>query len=134
MRHVFVVYLCGLCYIVSKTFIKLYCLSHNDDERFWSNATVDDWGKEMAGMRVIIEKFANVTDNSVVGVRAPYLRVGGNNQFTMMEEQAFLYDSTITAPLSNPPYGLTPCTSACLTVATVTCRAAQPGAMPCGRW
>nr|XP_029731243.1 uncharacterized protein LOC109401597 isoform X3 [Aedes albopictus] len=77
--------------------------SHNDDERFWSNATVDDWAKEMAGMRIIIEKFANLTDNSVVGVRAPYLRVGGNNQFTMMEEQAFLYDSTITAPLSNPP-------------------------------
>jgi hypothetical protein len=46
----------------------------------------------MAGQRIIIEKYANVTDNSVVGLRAPYLRVGGNNQFTMMEE-----------PLSNPP-------------------------------
>lgn len=57
----------------------------------------------MAGMRIIAEKFANLTDNSVVGVRAPYLRVGGNNQFTMMEEQAFLYDSTITAALNNPP-------------------------------
>lgn len=76
---------------------------HNDDERFWSNASVDDWAKEMAGMRIIAEKFANLSDNSVVGVRSPYLRVGGNNQFTMMEEQAFLYDSTITAPLSNPP-------------------------------
>uniref|UniRef100_A0A8D8TY91 Chitin-binding type-2 domain-containing protein n=1 Tax=Cacopsylla melanoneura TaxID=428564 RepID=A0A8D8TY91_9HEMI len=78
-------------------------LQHNDDEAFWSNATVDDWAKEMAGMRIISEKYANLTDNSVVGVRAPYLRVGGNNQFTMMEEQAFLYDSSITAPLSNPP-------------------------------
>lgn len=54
-------------------------------------------------MRIIAEKFANLSDNSVVGVRAPYLRVGGNNQFTMMEEQAFLYDSTITAALNNPP-------------------------------
>ncbi len=77
--------------------------SHNDDERFWSNATVDTWAKEMAGQRIIIEKFSNISDNSVVGLRAPYLRVGGNNQFTMMEEQAFLYDSTITAPLHNPP-------------------------------
>merc|ERR1712180_320950 len=51
----------------------------------------------------IIDKFANITDNSVVGLRAPYLRVGGNRQFTMMEEQAFLYDSSITAPLRNPP-------------------------------
>lgn len=84
-------------------FFILLFIRHNDDERFWSNASVDDWAKEMAGMRIIIEKFANLTDNSVVGVRSPYLRVGGNNQFTMMEEQAFLYDSTITAPLSNPP-------------------------------
>lgn len=76
---------------------------HNDDEQFWSNATVEDWAKEMAGMRIITEKYANLTDNSVVGLRSPYLRVGGNNQFTMMEEQAFLYDSSITAPLSNPP-------------------------------
>lgn len=83
--------------------IAVHSITHNDEERFWSNATVDDWAKEMAGMRIIIEKYANITDNSVVGVRAPYLRVGGNNQFTMMEEQAFLYDSTITAPLSNPP-------------------------------
>ena len=76
---------------------------HNNEESFWSTASVDDWAKEMAGARLIIDKFANITDNSIVGMRAPYLRVGGNNQFTMMEEQAFLYDSTITAPLQNPP-------------------------------
>lgn len=81
----------------------MWCFRHNDDEQFWSNATVEDWAKEMAGMRIITEKYANLTDNSVVGLRSPYLRVGGNNQFTMMEEQAFLYDSSITAPLSNPP-------------------------------
>lgn len=57
----------------------------------------------LSKVRLITERFANITDNSIVGVRAPSLRVGGNNQFFMMEEQAFLYDSTITAPLSNPP-------------------------------
>jgi len=57
----------------------------------------------MAGGRLITEKFANITDSSIVGLRAPYLRVGGNDQFTMMEEQGFLYDSSITAPLQNPP-------------------------------
>ncbi|CAG0888417.1 unnamed protein product [Cyprideis torosa] len=76
---------------------------HTDNETFWSTASIDDWAREMAGARIIAEKFANITDNSIVGLRSPYLRVGGNNQFTMMEEQAFLYDSTITAPLSNPP-------------------------------
>merc|ERR1712088_1004251 len=34
----------------------------------------------MSGTRLIIDKFANITDNSVVGLRAPYLRVGGNRQ------------------------------------------------------
>lgn len=80
----------------------LFC-RHVENERFWSNASVDEWAKEMAGMRIIVEKFANISDNSVVGVRSPFLRVGGNNQFTMMEEQAFLYDASITAPISNPP-------------------------------
>jgi len=83
--------------------IAAHSITHNDEEKFWSEATTDTWAKEMAGSRLIIEKYANITDNSVVGLRAPYLRVGGNQQFTMMEEQAFLYDSSITAPLQNPP-------------------------------
>ena len=83
--------------------IASHSITHNNNETFWSYAGVDDWAKEMAGSRLIIEKFGNITDNSVVGLRAPYLRVGGNYQFTMMEEQGFLYDSSITAPLQNPP-------------------------------
>lgn len=83
--------------------IAVHSITHNNNETFWSKASVDDWAKEMAGARLIIDKFANITDNSIVGMRAPYLRVGGNNQFAMMEEQAFLYDSSITAPLQDVP-------------------------------
>lgn len=57
----------------------------------------------MAGARHIVNHFANISDQTVVGVRTPYLRVGGNNQFLMMEEQGFLYDSTIVAPLADVP-------------------------------
>ena len=83
--------------------IAAHSITHEEDNDYWSNGSVEEWAKEMAGSRLIIEKFGNITDNSVVGLRAPYLRVGGNNQFTMMEEQTFLYDSSITAPLQNPP-------------------------------
>jgi len=83
--------------------IAAHSITHKENETYWSLGSKDDWAKEMAGSRSIIEKFANITDNSVVGLRAPYLRVGGNNQFKMMEEQQFLYDSSITAPLQNPP-------------------------------
>lgn len=41
----------------------------------------------MAGARLIIERFANITDGSVIGVRAPYLLVGADEQFSMMSDQ-----------------------------------------------
>jgi len=83
--------------------IASHSITHNEDESFWSDGSVKDWAKEMAGNRLITEKFAQIKDNSIVGLRAPFLRVGGNNQFKMMEEQSFLYDSSITVPLQNPP-------------------------------
>merc|ERR1712212_1013197 len=83
--------------------IGVHSMSHNDSANFWSEATPEEWAREMAGARSVIERFANITDQSIIGIRAPYLRVGGNNQFSMMESQAFLYDSSITAPLSDIP-------------------------------
>ena len=38
-----------------------------------------------------------------IGVRAPYLRVGGNTQFEMMYDQQFGYDASISAPLGRVP-------------------------------
>ena len=57
----------------------------------------------MAGARTIFERFANITDNSVLGLRAPLLKIGGNAQFKMMEENGFLYDSSMAAPLGRKP-------------------------------
>lgn len=83
--------------------IAAHSITHRNDERFWSEASIDDLFQEYTGNRLILERFANISDGSIIGLRSPYLRTSGNNQFTMMEEQGFLYDSTITAPLSNPP-------------------------------
>ena len=40
--------------------IAAHSITHNDDEEFWSEASVDDWAKEMAGSRLIIDKFASM--------------------------------------------------------------------------
>merc|ERR1712038_1806797 len=40
---------------------------------------------------------------TITGVRAPFLRVGGNKQFEMMADQFFAYDASITAPLARVP-------------------------------
>jgi hypothetical protein len=38
------------------------------------------------------------------GVRVPFLSVGWNRQFLMMREFGFVYDSSITTPVSDPPF------------------------------
>ncbi|XP_065226843.1 chitin deacetylase 1-like isoform X1 [Planococcus citri] len=85
--------------------IAVFSLTHKDDPRYWTGGSYDDWLAEMAGARVIIERFANITsaDSPIQGIRAPYLRVGGNKQFEMMVDQYFTYDASITAPLGRVP-------------------------------
>jgi len=64
---------------------------------------VDTWSTEMKGGKDIIESFGGVPEGAVLGSRAPLLRLGGNNQFKALEEAGFLYDSSMVAPLQNPP-------------------------------
>ena len=37
-------------------------------------------------------------------IPAPFLKLGGNRQFSGLSQEGFLYDSTMVAPLTNPPY------------------------------
>ncbi|KAG9435986.1 hypothetical protein HZU67_02409 [Apis mellifera carnica] len=83
--------------------IAVFSLTHKDDPQYWTQGSYDDWLAEMAGARLIIERFANITDGSIIGMRAPYLRVGGNKQFEMMADQFFVYDASITASLGRVP-------------------------------
>lgn len=81
----------------------MFSLTHKDDPNYWTSGSYDDWLAEMAGARLVIERFSNITDGSIIGVRAPYLRVGGNKQFEMMADQFFVYDASITASLGRVP-------------------------------
>ncbi|CAH0603207.1 unnamed protein product [Chrysodeixis includens] len=83
--------------------ISVLSITHKDDPNYWSSGNYDNWLAEMAGARTIFERFANIDDSSIIGVRAPYLRVGGNMQYKMMTDQYFAYDASITAPLSRVP-------------------------------
>jgi len=83
--------------------IGVFSITNKEDPDYWTDGSYDDWLAEMSGARFIIEKFANISDGSIIGLRAPYLRVGGNRQFEMMADQFFVYDTSITAPLSRFP-------------------------------
>jgi len=83
--------------------IGTFSISSNSDEDYWAKGSKETWEREMSGNRKIIELFANITDFSIFGVRAPQLKTGGNNQFSMMNSSFFSYDSSITVPLSDKP-------------------------------
>ena len=83
--------------------IGVFSITNKNDPGYWTEGSYDDWLAEMAGARLIVERFANITDGSVIGVRAPFLRVGGNKQFEMMSDQFFVYDTSITSPLGRVP-------------------------------
>merc|ERR1712002_776410 len=83
--------------------IGVFSVTNSEEPEYWENGSYDTWLLEMAGNRQIIEQFADINDGSVIGVRAPYLKVGGNTQFKMMNDSYFPYDSSITAPLSPVP-------------------------------
>lgn len=58
----------------------------------------------MVGEANILNRFAGVRMEDIRGIRVPHLRVGWNRQFLMMKEFGFVYDSSMVAPPSNPPF------------------------------
>jgi len=80
-----------------------HSITHDNDEDYWTLGSKETWAKEMSGGRTILEKFGRLPVGDVLGVRAPLLRLGGNNMFAALEETEFLYDSSMVAPLQNPP-------------------------------
>ncbi|CAD6185566.1 unnamed protein product [Caenorhabditis auriculariae] len=55
------------------------------------------WLNEMDGQRRILSKFASAPEESILGMRAPQLALGGDEQFEMMSRAGFLYDNSMSA-------------------------------------
>ena len=47
--------------------IGVFSVTNKDDPNYWSEGSYDDWLAEMAGARLIIERFAGISDGSVIG-------------------------------------------------------------------
>ncbi|KAJ8981896.1 hypothetical protein NQ317_007288, partial [Molorchus minor] len=84
--------------------IAVHSISHRGPKDWWSlNATIVDWFDEMAGQANILNRFAKIRAEDIRGMRVPFLSVGWNRQFLLMEEIGFVYDNSIVPPFSNPP-------------------------------
>ena len=47
--------------------IAAFSITTNEEEDYWLDGSYDDWLAEMAGARLIIERFAGISDGSVIG-------------------------------------------------------------------
>ena len=82
--------------------IASFSVSRKESSAYWNRLDVQGWEDEMKIQKEIIEKYAMLGDDAVVGMRAPYLLSGSRHQYNMMKN-AFQYDSSIVAPLKNQP-------------------------------
>ncbi|GFN93481.1 chitin deacetylase 5a [Plakobranchus ocellatus] len=87
--------------------IASHTLSHRSPTTWWGYAGYDNWNNEVVGMRERLHKKAGIPMENITGMRAPFLQVGGDDQYAMLAENNFRYDSSmVTGPLrsnTRPP-------------------------------
>lgn len=83
--------------------IAVHSISKSLTVDYWKEGDYDTWLDEMAGMRTILELYGNINPDDIIGVRAPYLQVGGEPQFQMMIDEGFVYDMSMPTPQNDQP-------------------------------
>jgi peptidoglycan/xylan/chitin deacetylase (PgdA/CDA1 family) len=75
-----------------------HSITHRTPTTWWAQATYDQLLAEFNGQRDNIAQKAAIPKSEVRGLRVPFLEIGGDNQFKMMTDIGFEYDSTFTIP------------------------------------
>lgn len=91
--------------------IGLHSITHRLPELWWTDkANYSDWVEEMVGMREILLQLTNINGDTpvikredIVGMRAPYIKPGGDNMFQMINDFGLSYSSSIVAPKADYP-------------------------------
>ncbi|KAJ8708394.1 hypothetical protein PYW07_010519 [Mythimna separata] len=74
--------------------IALNSISHRTPPDYWATANYDVIKEEIADQRIQIAHFANISTESVKGVRLPFLQLAGNASFQVMADYGLEYDSS----------------------------------------
>jgi len=54
-------------------------------------------------MKEILTRFANISGDEVIGMRAPYLKPGRNSQYEVLQDFGFVWDSSVGVPPVKTP-------------------------------
>ncbi|MFH4981713.1 hypothetical protein AB6A40_008422 [Gnathostoma spinigerum] len=58
-------------------------------------ASPSRWHQELNGMKEALRQFSYIRKDDIIGFRAPYLSLGGENQFAAMVRNGFRFESTM---------------------------------------
>ncbi|XP_015915592.1 chitin deacetylase 7 [Parasteatoda tepidariorum] len=83
--------------------VAIHSISNRYPEDWWTTASYEDYVEEMVGQREILHLFANISRDSLLGMRAPFLHPGGNDMMSMAYDYDFVYDSSISVPMAHTP-------------------------------
>ena len=59
---------------------------------------------EVIGMAEMLVRYAGVNPKDIKGMRAPFLAVGGDTMFRMLNRYGLYYDSSMSVPVPSWPY------------------------------
>lgn len=81
-----------------------HTITHRTPISWWKEANYTQWQQEIVGQRTIINKLGFVSIDDINGFRAPFLQIGGNNEFKVLHDAKFLFESSMpTSHFRDPP-------------------------------
>ena len=80
-----------------------HTISHRTPISWWKEANYSQWQQEVVGQREIINTTGFVALEDVKGFRAPYLQIGGDNEFKVLHDAKFLFESSMPSMTSDAP-------------------------------
>ncbi|KAK3106486.1 hypothetical protein FSP39_020853 [Pinctada imbricata] len=81
--------------------VAVHSVTHRTPTTFWKDATWDEMFYEIAEQRRILSQNASIPIRKITGWRSPFLQPSGDIQYTILKEQKFEYDSTLTVATEN---------------------------------
>jgi len=80
--------------------------SHTISHSHGTNFNEEKWANEVIGMAEMLVRYAGVNPKDIKGMRAPFLAVGGDTMFRMLNRYGLYYDSSMSVPVPSWPYSL----------------------------
>ncbi|XP_052834273.1 chitin deacetylase 7-like, partial [Octopus bimaculoides] len=71
--------------------------SHKYPTDFWLYASYNEYKEEIVGMQKWLSEKASIPAEDIRGMRSPFLSIGKDNQFKLLEDHGFYFDSSMVA-------------------------------------